>query len=268
MEKYSVLMSLYKKEHPEHLRIALDSMLNQTVKPDEIVLVEDGPLTSELYKVVEDFKPYLTIVKNENNLGLGLALNKGLKACKNELVARMDTDDIAVSNRCEKQLMVMEKDKSLCVLGGQIEEFIDNKVIDKRVVPCTNEEIYSFLRRRCPFNHMTVMFRKRDVLEVGNYRDFFLNEDYDLWVRLAKANKKFANLPDVLVSVRVGKEMYSRRGGMKYYESEKKLQKKMLSNGIISFPRYCINVFVRFVFQVIIPNWLRGKVFRIFARVH
>ena len=95
MEPYSVLMSLYKKEHPEYLRLALDSMINQTVKPDEIVLVEDGPLTDELYAVVEEYKDYLTIVVNKTNLGLGLALNEGLKACRNELVARMDTDDIS-----------------------------------------------------------------------------------------------------------------------------------------------------------------------------
>ena len=95
MEKYSVLMSLYKKEHPEYLRLALDSMINQTVRPDEIVLVEDGPLTDELYAVVEEYKPHLHIVINKKNLGLGLALNEGLKACSNELVARMDTDDIS-----------------------------------------------------------------------------------------------------------------------------------------------------------------------------
>lgn len=124
MEKYSVLMSLYKKEHPEYLRLALDSMINQTVKPDEIVLVEDGPLTDELYQVVEEYKHYLKLVINEKNLGLGLALNEGLKECRNELVARMDTDDISKPNRCEKQLKRFEENPSLAIVGSHIDEFV------------------------------------------------------------------------------------------------------------------------------------------------
>ena len=119
MEKYSVLMSLYEKERPEYLRLALDSMIRQTVKPDEIVLVEDGPLTPELYSVVEEYKDFLTIVVNEKNLGLGLALNEALKVCRNDLVARMDTDDISKPDRCEKQLRRFEEKPELAIVASK-----------------------------------------------------------------------------------------------------------------------------------------------------
>ena len=177
VEKYSVLMSLYKKENPEHLRLALDSMINQTVKPDEIVLVEDGPLTEELYSVVNEYSSFLHIVKNETNLGLGLALNIGLNACRNELVARMDTDDICVLNRCEKQLSYFVNHPETSILGGQIEEFentIDN-VVGKRIVPTIDSDIKRYMKKRCPFNHMTVMFKKTEIIRSGNYQDWYCN---------------------------------------------------------------------------------------------
>ena len=268
MEKYSVLMSLYIKEHPEYLRLALDSMINQTVKPDEIVLVEDGPLTTELYAVVEEYKDYLTIVANEKNIGLGLALNEGLKTCRNELVARMDTDDISKPDRCEKQLRYFNAHPETTILGGQIEEFIisPDEIVGKRVVPETDEQLKKYMKKRCPFNHMTVMFKRSDVLQVGNYRDWFWNEDYYLWIRMALQDQKFANLPETLVNVRVGKDMYARRGGGKYYKSEIGIQKLMLAKGIIDKPTYAMNCVKRFIVQMALPNSIRGWIFKKFAR--
>ena len=147
--QYSVLMSLYKKEHPEYFRLALDSMLCQTVKPDEIVLVEDGPLTDELYTVVEEYKRYLKLVVNEKNLGLGLALNEGLKVCRNELVARMDTDDISKPERCQKQLARYEKKPELAIVSSHVDEFVGtpDNVISQRKVPLTSEAIYNFAKK-------------------------------------------------------------------------------------------------------------------------
>ena len=261
-------MSLYKKECPEYLRIALLSMINQTVKPDEIILVEDGPLTSELYAVVREYKDYLKIVSNEKNLGLGLALNEGLKACQNELVARMDTDDISKPDRCEKQLHYFEANPETTILGGQIEEFIDSPddVIGKRVVPKTDVELKEFIKKRCPFNHMTVMFKKSDVIKVGNYQDWFWNEDYYLWIRLALEGLVFANLPDTLVYARVGTDMYQRRGGREYYESEIKIQKYLLEEKMISYPTYISNCGKRLIVELLMPNRMREWVFRKFAR--
>lgn len=269
---YSVLISVYYKEKSEYLKQAIDSMINQTVAPNEIVIVEDGPLTQELYKTIEFYtKKYpslFTIVKNKNNLGLGLSLNKGLECCRNELIARMDSDDISLLDRCEKQINYLNAHTECSIVGGQIEEFIDNpkNMIGKRIVPCSNEELKKYIKKRCPFNHMTVMFRKKDVIDVGNYEDFFWNEDYILWVNMALKGKKFANLSDTLVNVRVGKDMYQRRGGRKYFSSEIKLQKYMLNKNMISKKIYLMNVFKRFIVQILLPNKLRGYVFRVFAR--
>ena len=272
MEKYSVLMSLYVKENAEHFRVAINSMINQSSPPDEIVLVEDGKLTAGLYAVIEEVKNnhpnLITSVVHERNLGLGLALQHGLEVARNELVARMDTDDIAVLDRCEKQLSFMQSHPEVSIVGGQIEEFIgeETNVVGKREVPTTDSELKEFIKKRCPFNHMTVMFRKTDVLEVGNYQEWFWNEDYYLWIRLALADKGFANLSETLVMVRTGSDMYRRRGGKKYFVSEKSIQKFMLKNGVIGYSRYMINVSERLILQVLMPNWLRGIVFRTFAR--
>lgn len=272
MEKYSVLMSLYKKEHPEYLRLALNSMIHQTVAPDEIVLIEDGPLTEELYAVVDEYisnYPNLFhIVINQENLGLGLALNQGLKACRNELVARMDTDDISKPERCEKQLLFFDNHPNITILGGQIEEFITStdEIVGKRIVPKNDGDLKEYMKKRCPFNHMTVMFKKSDILKAGNYQDWFWNEDYYLWIRLAQSGLVFANIADTLVYVRVGSEMYQRRGGLQYFKSEAGIQKYMLDNKMISIPRYLINVSERLILQILMPNCIRGWIFKKFAR--
>jgi glycosyltransferase involved in cell wall biosynthesis len=265
-------MSIYIKEKPNYLRQSIDSMLNQTVIPDEIVIVKDGPLTEELEEVLKEYKdkyPELfNIVVSEKNLGLGLALNLGLNNCANELVARMDTDDISLPERCEKQLELFQQDASLSLLGGNISEFIvdETNIVARRIVPSCNEKIGEYLKSRCPFNHMTVMFKKSEVLKVGSYQDWFWNEDYYLWIRMFEAGCKFGNLSDILVNVRVGADMYKRRGGSKYFKSEAALQKYMLEKKIIGFKRYLLNVGIRFILQVVMPNSMRGFVFKKFAR--
>lgn len=272
MEKYSVLMSLYKKEKPEFLKLSLESMIQQTIKPDEIVLVEDGPLTDELYTIVENYKKkypkLMKIVVNKKNLGLGLALNNGLKHCKNELIARMDTDDIALKDRCEKQLKIFNKNENVDIVGGDIAEFINEttNVVAYRKVPSEDKEIKEYMKTRCPLNHMTVMFKKSSVIKAGNYLDWFWNEDYYLWIRMMLNNCIFKNTGDVLVFARTGIDMYARRGGKKYFDSEKRLQKYMLKEGIIDFKTYFLNVSKRFIVQLLLPNKVRGYIFKKFAR--
>lgn len=268
MEKYSVLMSLYAKEKPEYLKQAVDSMLNQTVKPGEIVIVEDGPLNSALYAVLDEYGDKITRVRNEKNLGLGLALNVGLKACRNELVARMDTDDISKPKRCEEQLKYFVKNSETDIVGGDIAEFIgeESHIVGKRVVPQSNEEIREYMKKRCAFNHMSVMYKKTAVEAAGGYQDWFCNEDYYLWIRMWLSGAVFGNTGTVLVNVRVGKEMYERRGGAKYFRSEKRLQDYMLKHKMIGAGTYVLNVSKRFVVQKILPNSVRGWVFRRFAR--
>ncbi len=213
MGKYSVLMSLYKKEKPEYLKLALDSMLKQTIAPDEIVLVEDGPLTDELYEVLDEYDDHLHRIKNETNLGLGLALNVGLKECKNELVARMDTDDCSKPDRCEKQLQRFADKPYLAIVGSHIDEFVGdvNNVVSQRIVPTSSEEIYNFAKKRSAFNHPAVMYRKSKVLAQGGYADLKRNQDVDLFGRMLYAGEKAENIDESLLWFRSSDELAKRR---------------------------------------------------------
>lgn len=222
--KFSVLMSVYTKERPEYLQASLNSLVKQTVLPSEIVLVEDGPLSDELNQVVEKFDeayPKLFRIKKlSKNKGLGKALNIGLLACKNELVARMDSDDIAVENRFAIQLTTMIHE-DLDIYGGQIIEFTNDikNTLAKRIVPLQNNKIIKFAHKRNPFNHVTVMFKKSKIQMLGSYHTKPGYEDYDLWVRAIIAGLKLKNDPGILVYVRAGEDMVNRRGGIDYIKS-------------------------------------------------
>lgn len=269
--EFSVLMSVYKNDKKEFLKLAIDSVINQTIKPNEIVLVEDGPVPDEIEQLIKEYeKNYniFKIVRNKENAGLGNALKIGLQECRYNLVARMDSDDISVPDRFEKQLKEFEKDKELSIVGGFIEEFIDDtsNIVGIRDVPLEDKDIKQYIKSRCPLNHMTVMFKKEEVLKVGNYIEWHYNEDYYLWLRMYLANCKFKNLSYTLVKVRVGNEMYKRRGGLEYFKSEASLQKFMLKNKIISFPKFIYNVLLRLILQVLMPNKLRALIFKKFAR--
>lgn len=213
MEKYSVLMSLYVKEKPEYLCLAIDSMLNQTVKPDEIVVVEDGPLNEGLYAVLDEYGDRITRVRNERNMGLGLALNVGLQACRNELVARMDTDDISKPDRCEKQLKRFAERPELAIVGAWVDEFTTSpeQVVSTRAVPTDSDAIYRFARKRSAFNHPVVMYRKSKVLEQGGYVDLRRNQDVDLFGRMLYAGNKAENIGEALLWFRSNDDLAKRR---------------------------------------------------------
>ena len=273
-QKCSVLMSVYQKEKPEYLSASLQSMKNQTICPDEIVLVEDGPLNEGLYAAIDAFDRscpgLLRILKNEQNLGLGLSLQRGVLACRNELIARMDSDDLSRPFRLEHQLNQFEKQPGLSICGGNIEEFTGddlNAKVGIRAVPLTDAEIRAYMKKRCPFNHMTVMFRKSAVLSAGNYQHYLYNEDYLLWIHMAEAGCVFGNLNEILVDVRTEPDLYeNRRGGDAYYQSEKGIQKILLEKKIISFPEYQRNLAERFLLQKVMTPSMRAFVFRHFAR--
>lgn len=220
MEEYSVLMSVYYKEKPEFLREAIQSIMNQTVRTNDFVIVCDGPLTPELDNVLmhfgQEFPNVFNIVRLRKNVGIGVATNIGLQHCKNDLIAKMDADDISVQNRCEMQLQRFEECPHLTILGGMIEEFEDSDKtpLALRIVPEENDSIRKFARRRQPFNNVTVMYRQQAVLAVGGYRDFRRNEDYDLYIRLLKAGYYAENLPQILVHVRVDGCAKSRRASL------------------------------------------------------
>lgn len=195
------------------MRLAIDSMLNQTVKPDEIVIVEDGPLNDSLYAVLKEYESKITRVRNEKNIGLGLALNIGLKACQNELVARMDTDDISKPDRCEKQLKKFEQRPELAIVGAWVDEFFlsPDQVLSTRVVPVDSDAIYHFAKRRSAFNHPVVMYKKSKVLEQGGYSDMRRNQDIDLFGRMLYAGNKAENIGEALLWFRSNNDLANRR---------------------------------------------------------
>ena len=268
--KFSVSMCVYGKDNPAWFETAVESILNQTAKPDEVVLVVDGPVPDALNQIIEKYEAldFFHIIRFAENQGHGNARRAGLEACTHELVALMDADDISRPERFEKQLARFGEDPALSIVGGNIAEFIDTpeNAVGFRIVPNADEEIKAYMKKRCPFNQVTVMFKKNDVQAVGGYIDWFWEEDYYLWLRMYLAGQRFANVDGVLVDVRVGKEMYQRRGGMKYFKSEAKLQKFMRKNKIIGFGTYFMNVTKRLIVQVLLPNRLRGWVFQKFAR--
>lgn len=267
---FSVSMCVYKGDRPEWFKAAVDSVLNQTVPPDEIVLVVDGPVTEELNIVIKEYEqnPIFKIIRLKENVGHGNARRTGLENCSNEYVAIMDADDICVPKRFEKQVALFLQDPTLDIVGSNITEFIGSpeNITGRRAVPQTDAQIKEFIKKRCPFNQMTVMFKKNSVVAAGGYLDWYCNEDYYLWLRMYLKNMRFANCGESLVNVRVDKQTYKRRGGIKYFKSEAKLQKYMLSNKIIGFGTYLLNVTKRFTVQVLMPNKIRELVFKRFAR--
>lgn len=273
--KFSVAISVYKNDVPQYFDRALESITSsQSILPDEIVVVVDGPVSNDIQSVIDKYvrlyKEMVKVVYLPNNGGLGNALKIAIDKCRCELIARMDSDDVALPTRFEQQLSYFEKDPTVDIVGGDITEFIgeETNVVGKRCVPLVHCDITDYMKRRCAFNHVSVMYKKTAVLHAGGYLDLFWNEDYYLWIRMQIDGAKFANTGTVLVNVRTGKDMYARRGGKKYFRSEKFLQKYMLEHKMISFPTYTFNVIKRWIVQCLLPNSVRGWIFRNFARTH
>ena len=256
---FSVLMSVYYKENADYLMQSLDSVFSQTIRASQIVLVEDGPLTPVLDTLIRDYcdkYPELEIVPLKENKGLGLALAEGIKHCRNEIVARMDTDDIARQDRFELQLKEFEKNQKLDICGSHVKEFEDNIGI---VAPVTNEVNDNLVRDA--FNHMTVMYKKSAVLAAGSYQHCPLMEDTLLWVNMFKNGAVAMNIDDFLVNARIGKGMYERRGGWAYYKKYKQARKRIYETGYISWWDYEYTLLVQLV-VALMPNKLRGFVFK------
>lgn len=265
MEKYSVLMSLYKKEKPEYLKLAIDSMMAQTVLPDEIVIVKDGPLTEELDSVVNNYiekqDSLFNIVESKDNIGLGRALNLGLEHCRNELVARMDTDDISKTERCEKQLKHFEEYPELSIVGAYVDEFKGDigNVVSTRRVPLVTEDIYEFAKRRSAFNHPVVMYRKSKVLENGGYSDLRRNQDVDLFGRMLYAGCKAENIGESLLYFRNSDDLAKRRKSWENTKSYIDTIKRFWKMGYASFLDYIIIAVAQtgmYVMPVKVQHWL------------
>lgn len=279
---FSVLMSVYKKEKPEYLRESLDSVIHQSLQPDEIILVEDGKLTDELEDVVKEFEVKLNgdgcqseeqelaqvfitfkVVRLPQNLKLGRALAEGLKHCTNELVARMDTDDISEPERFEIQYKYMLENPDVAVSGGLMEEFDPDSDGYRKIktMPTEKTAIIKYSRYRNPVNHMTVMFRKTKVEEAGGYRNYPYLEDYDLWTRMLAKGFEFSNIDRVFVKARTEKNIYERRGGIEYCKQYLELRKQQKSLGLLSMKEYMLAVILT-IGMTLQPSWFRKMIYQ------
>lgn len=261
----TVLMSVYKKENPTFLKAALDSIYAQTLKADEIVLVEDGEIPIALKEVISQY-PDLHIVKLDKNLQLGRALEAGLKVCQHELVARMDTDDIMMPDRLEKQYRFMMEHPDIVACGGYIAEFtVEDMILREKHMPTSPQDLYRYGKKRNPLNHMTVMFRKPAIEAVGGYLHFPGLEDYDLWSRLLAHGYQIANIPEVLVKARIGDRFASRRGGWSYFKRYLLLRKEQHRIGYLSTKEYIVACILTFGMTAM-PEKMREKAYAVLRK--
>ena len=272
MIHFSLLLCTYAKDNPEQLRLCLESICGQSTLPDELIIVKDGPLTAQLEDVLSnmDFpRDKIVTVALSSNSSLGVARAAGLKAAKYDWVALMDSDDICVSTRFERQLSLITLEPCLSIVGGQIAEFDDlpEQTTQYRRVPTNHDDILAFAKRRNPFNAMTVMFKRGLAIEAGGFRYFPGFEDYDLWVRMIKLGAKCANHPDVLVNARIGNGLYSRRRGMWYIRSELRMQNQLRKLGIISVFEFLRNLMLRIPIRFF-PARALEFMYRQFARLN
>jgi len=265
-EKYSVLMSMYCKDNPTWLKEAIDSMLKQTIKPAEFVIVKDGPIGDELDSVITSYEQAYSglfkVVPLPENAGLGLALKRGVECCTYDLIARMDSDDISAPNRIEKQLAKLESSPEVDVIGCLVDEFIDSadNVTAHVILPETHKEIANFAIKRCPIRHSSLLFRKEAVIQAGNYRDFLYTEDYELVARMLHIGKNFYNIQEVLLYMRVSKDFYKRRGGVHYLKSVYILKKALLSMGFFSKKDFLVS-FVPHAIVILMPGFVRTLIY-------
>ena len=260
---FSVLISIYHKENPEFFHRAMESIWDeQTIKPSEIVLVQDGKLTAELYKTIDIWKDKIgvifKIIPLEKNVGLGDALKIGLKNCSYELVARMDTDDISMPDRFKKQLKIFES-SNIDICSGWISEFDENeqKILSYRKLTEVHDNIIKFAKKRCPINHPAVMYKKSVVEKAGGYQKMMWFEDYFLWGRMIVDGAKFYNVQESLVNMRAGYGQLERRGGYKYAVAEFRFLMALKQIGFLNTLEFIRNVSIRFVARILPKIFLK-----------
>lgn len=268
---YSVLMAVYKNDNSEYLKISIDSMLNQTIKTNDFVIVKDGKLTKELDKVIDDytnkFPNIFNVICLENNVGLGEALSIGIMECKNELIARMDSDDYSFPNRIEKELELLSNNPKVDLVGTESFEFTEDahKPIQYNKYPTNHDDIVKYAHSRNPYSHPSVVFKKSKVISSGNYQAVHLCEDYDLWIRMIQNGCICANVDEYLIGVRISDDFFKRRSGLKYVKSINNLMKRNMKNGFFTLKDYIKNMFIRSIVYLM-PNSLRSFIYKKFLR--
>lgn len=269
MERFSVLMPVYSLESAEYLAESLHSLAVQSRPADEILIVKDGPIGEALEAVIAHYLTELPIVPLQllENRGLGFALRIGVENCKFEIIARMDADDISAPERFEQQVGFLEAHPEVDAISATIREFNGDPAvsISERRLPSEHTSILAFAKRRCPLNHMAVVYRKSAVLAAGNYQSQFRQEDYDLWVRMLLNGAKLHNLSDLCVFARCGNGMQRRRGGWDYLCSEASLFWHFRSLGFLSTFEVLFNVGLRIPVRLLPPAF-RAHLYRLFVR--
>ena len=252
----SVLISIHFRIPRKNIIDCLNSLINQSLRPSEIIIVKDGVLNFSLEKICDsmDFDNFKIITLDINN-GLANALNEGLKHCSFELVARMDSDDICHSNRLEKQAYFMEINPEVVVSSGAVDEYDENmeSLIFTKKVPIKNSDILKFSKRRNPINHPATIFRKSIIESVGGYPLLQKGQDYALWSLLLVKDYKLGNLEDSLVKIRTGNDFYKRRG-LEFFKFEIKLLKYQKEIGFLSSIDFLLNFLIRFITRLVGRN--------------
>lgn len=267
---YSVVMAVYAKDRSEWLDLAFESVVNQTVISNDIIIVVDGPVGDNLDTKLKNYDThdFVNIIRLDRNQGLGNALNVGMKHAKNELIGRMDADDICAPNRFELQLAEFNKNLSLDILGGQVAEFVNNpdEIISYRKVPTNSKEIRQFSRRRSPFNHPTVMYKKTVIEKLGGYDVSAIRiEDYDLWLRAIHSGAQVANLDQILLQYRQNEDTTKRRKTFNSLRNHVRARARFYSNGYISKSDLAYGIITQTTLFAL-PTQLVDKVFKRMVR--
>lgn len=266
IHEYSVLISVCAKEDAEDLRSSLNGIIRQTKAPEEILIVKDGPLTREIESVLGVYNAshpgLFTFIAYPENRGLWYALSVGVPACRNELIMRMDADDLSLSQRAEKELAVLEKRPEVGCVGSLVTEFVGDAQHPTSLVqlPETHEEILRFGKKRCPFRHPTLLFRKSAVMAAGNYQQMPMFEDYDLFMRMAASGCVFYNLQESLVWVRTGEDFFARRGSMDYLKKMLYFKSQCHRRGDLSLSEFIVSA-VPHALVCVLPNRLRTLIY-------
>ena len=267
MSPYSVLITVYYKETPENLTASIESMLNQTVRPSDIVLVCDGPLDGRLNKIIHRFTTeyggLFQVMRLNENVGIGSANNAGIQHCRHELVAKIDSDDISHPDRCRRQLELFEQKPELSICGAQLEEFLGtpDNILAVRNVPLGYAEILKYARRRMPFNNPTVMYKKSEAIKAGGFSDLRRCEDYDMYVRMLQQGCIAENLPDVLTSYRLSEDAYRRRGSFSNLSGFISVRWRIYRSGFSGFFDFLVPTCGQ-ILLTIAPNRLKDVMYR------
>lgn len=270
-DNYSVIMSIYNKVNPEHLKISIESILNQTFKTNEFILIKDGKLTLEQEKVINEIlqknEKIFRVKELKENKGAGTAYNIGINMCKNKWAAIMDSDDYALPTKFEKQMNYLKENNEIDAIGSNAVEFLDNidNIVSTRIMPERNEDIIKFGHGRCPLIQPTVIFKVKSVIEAGSYQHSPLTEDYDLYIRMIINGCKFYTYQEVLYYIRTSEDFFKRRGGLKYLKPIIGFKFKWYKKRFFTTYEFAKTTISSLIVSLM-PNFLRTTIYKIFLR--